>query len=186
MPIETIELDCNIFGQFKVGDNAVYNATLLSDLVEANKGGRFNKPIVLQTASIIEAAAIQVFYRARHYSIEGVPNIAEADRQAIADKQIDKFAVVIDNLRKYNVLDGLGTDIYDELHKLRKYRNKVHIQLDVDIAGVSRDEDRQFTIARAIWAIDLNWKVLNHLGEHYARPPHIRGHVQPLRLPRLT
>lgn len=50
MSIDIVELDCNIFGQFKVGDNAVYNAALLSELVEANEGGRFNKPIVLQTA----------------------------------------------------------------------------------------------------------------------------------------
>ena len=152
MPIEIIELDCNIFGQFKIGDNAGYNAVLLSDLVEANEGGKFNKPIVLQAASLIEVASIQIFFRAREYNLEGVPNIPEADRQAIAEKQLDKFAVVIDNLRKYGILDGLGADIYDELHKLRKYRNKIHIQLDVEIAGAARDEGEQFTTAFTNWA----------------------------------
>lgn len=90
---------------------------------------------------------------------------------AIAEIQIDKFAVIIDNLRNYNILDGLGADIYDELHKLRKYRNKIHIQLDVDIAVVLRDEDGQFTDERARWAIDLNWKVFESLRRTLC-PPH--------------
>ena len=184
MPFEIMELDCNIFGDFKVGDNAGYNANLLSELVEANEEGRFNKPIVLQAASLIEVAAIQIFYRARNYNREGVPNIAEDDRNEIAGKQIDKFAIVIDSLRKYSILDGLGADVYDDLHSLRKYRNKIHIQLDVGIKGVSRDEDQQFTNEITRWAIDLNWRVHNYLEERYARPAAIRGHVQPLRLPR--
>lgn len=183
---EIVELDCNIFGDFKIGDNAGYNAALLSGLVESNEDGKFNKPIALQAASLIEVAAIQIFYRARNYNREGVPNIAEADRQAIAEKQLDKFAVIIDNLRKYDILNGLGGDIYDELHKLRKYRNKIHIQLDVEIEGMSRDERKQFTTASINWAIDLNWRVLSYLEENYARPENIRGHVQPLRLPRLV
>lgn len=186
MSIEIAELDCNIFGQFKIGDNACYNAALLSDLVESNDGGRFNKPIVLQAASLIEVAAIQIFYRAKKYTREGVPNISDVDRQAIADKQLDKFAVVIDNLRKYRILDGLGADIYNELHKLRKYRNKIHIQLNVEIEGVARDEEEQFTNDLMDWAIDLNWKVFSYLEDNFARPQHIRGHVQPLRLPRLA
>jgi hypothetical protein len=186
VPFSIETLDCNIFGDFKIGDNAGYNAGILSDLVEANEDGRFNKPIVLQAASLIEVAAVQIFYRAKNYNREGVPNIAEEDRQEIADKQIDKFAVIIDNLRKYNVLNGLGAEIYDDLHRLRRYRNKVHIQLDTGLGGVSRDEDKQFTDELMYWAIDLNWSVLSYLESHYARPEGIRGHVQPLRLPRPT
>ncbi len=184
MPIDFVELECNIFGDFKVGDNAVYNAHLLSDLVEANQDSKFNKPIVLQAASLIEVAAIQIFYRAQNYNREGVPSISEEDRQEIADKQIDKFAVVIDNLKKYGILDGLGAGIYDELHKLRKFRNKIHIQADVDIEAVPRDEDLQFTNALVSWALELNWTVHCHLGEKFPRPAAIRGHVRPLRLPR--
>jgi hypothetical protein len=180
-----VELDCNIFGMFKAGDNAGYNSALLCDLVDANEGGKFNKPILLQAASLIEVAAIQIFYRAQNYNLEGVPNITEADRQEIEAKQIDKFAVVIDNLRKYHILDGMGAGIYDELHKLRKYRNKIHIQLDVNIPNIHRDEGPLFSDAIATWAIDLNWRVLSHLKDHFSRPEHIQGYVQPLRLPKL-
>ena len=186
MPTMIVTLDCNIFGDFKVGDNAGYNAELLSELVEQNKDGRFNKPIILQTASLIEVSAIQIFYRAKNYNREGVPSISEPDRLAISGKQIDKFSVVIDNMKKYGILDGLGADIYDELHKLRKYRNKIHIQLAVDVAGVGRDEDQLFKDDVTDWAIDLNWSVQNYLEKNYARPEYLRGHVQPLRLPRLA
>jgi hypothetical protein len=178
------KLECNIFGDFKAGDNAGYNSELLSNLVEANENGKFNKPILLQAASLIEVAAIQIFYRAQNYSLEGVPNVLEADRKEIEDKQIDKFAVVIDNLRKYQILNGMGADIYDDLHKLRKYLNKIHIQLNVNIPNVHRDEDRVFTNDKTRWAVGLNWRVLSHLAEHYSCPNHIKGFVQPLRLPK--
>lgn len=182
MATQIHDFDCNLFGDFKVGDNAVYNAFLLSSLVESNVDGRFNKPIVLQTASLLEVCFAQIFYRAQNYNREGVPNISEADRLAIAAKQIDKLAVIIDNLRKYHILDSMGADIYDELHKLRKFRNKIHIQADVD--GEPRDEDRLFTDALVTWAIDLNWRTLSHLQANYARPAGIAGYVRPLRIPR--
>lgn len=178
-------LECSIFGSFKAGDNAGYNSQLLCDLVEANEEGKFNKPILLQAASLIEVAAIQIFYRAKHYNKEGVPNVSEEDRQEIEQKQIDKFAVVIDNLRKYNILNGVGEGVYDDLHKLRKYRNKIHIQSHLDIPSVPLDEVQIFTNDLTIWAIDLNWLVLSHLAEQYPRPEHIKGYVQPLNLPKL-
>jgi len=184
MPIEIVELECNIFGDFKVGDNACYNASLLSNLVEANEDGKFNKPISIQAASLVEVAAIQIFYRAKNFNNEGVPKIEEADRQAIAEKQIDRFAVVIDNLQKYHILDGLGDDIYDDLHKLRRFRNKIHIQADVG-HDAPKDEAKQFTSDFTNKAIGLNWKVLNYLQDNYERPTHIHGCVPPLRLPRL-
>lgn len=57
MPIETEDVPCNFVSSFKVGDNLVFNANLLCDLTEANEGGRFNKPIVLQVGAILEASA---------------------------------------------------------------------------------------------------------------------------------
>jgi len=55
----------------------------------------------------------------------------------------------------------------------------------VDISNVAKDEDRVFTDAFTQWSIDLNWRVLSHFAEYYSRPEHIRGFVQPLRLPKL-
>ena len=116
MPFEFDTLECNIFGNFKAGDNAGYNSQLLCDLVEANEDGKFNKPIVLQAASLIEVGAFQIFYRAQKYNLEGVPNVSKEDQQKIENKQIDKFAVIIDNLKKYQILDGMGADTVSYTH----------------------------------------------------------------------
>ena len=174
-----------MFGDLKIADNASYNAQLLSDLVKANDDCKFNKPILLQAASLIEVVSRQIFYRAKNYNIEGVPNISEEDRQKIETKNIDNFSVIIDNLEKYSVLDGLGAETYNELHQLRKFRNKIHIHLNVEIAGVSRDEGDQFNTATTNFSITLNWNILSHLAKNYARPEAIGQHVPKMHLPRL-
>lgn len=179
----TLEIPCNFVGAFKVGDNLRYNCNLLSDLSAANGDGGLNKMVVLQVGAILEAALTQIIYRAQNYNLEGVPNIEEADRKRIEDSKIDKFAVAIDVLRKYAVLAGLGAEIYDELHRLRKYRNKIHIQEDVKIAGASRDEDAVFVDALAAWALELNRRVLLHLSEALARTAHVNGYVGALTVP---
>jgi hypothetical protein len=66
-----------------------------------------------------------------------VPNISKEDRDELATKTVELFNNIIAVMKKYDILKGLGAGIYDELHKLRKYRNKVHIQVNVDIEGVS-------------------------------------------------
>ncbi|MDX7952866.1 hypothetical protein P7D22_16995 [Lichenihabitans sp. Uapishka_5] len=171
----------NFVGDFKVGDNLVYNTQLLCDLVQANEAGRFNKPIVLQVGAILEAALSEIIYRAQKNNREGVPDMSEADRREIEGKKIDKFNSVIDVMRKYRVLDRLGGGVYGDLHTLRRYRNKVHIQDDVE--GASRDEAEVFVDALRDWALDLNSRVLRYLGENLMRPPHIRRYVADLPIP---
>ena len=179
----TTDIPCNFVGIFKVGDNLRYNCQLLCNLAAGNADGTFNKMIVLQVGAILEACLTQIIYRAQNFNLEGVPNIVEEDRLKIEEAKIDKFAVAIDVLRKYNVLNGLGADAYDEMHRLRKYRNKIHIQEDVNIEGASPDEDALFTVELATWALGLNRKTLQFLSENLARPPHIHGYVGDLTIP---
>jgi hypothetical protein len=73
-----------------------------------------------------------------------VPNISKDNREELATKTIELFNNIINVMQRYKILDGLGNGIYDELHKLRRYRNKVYIQTDVDINGVSGDENVAF------------------------------------------
>ncbi|WP_210370901.1 hypothetical protein, partial [Borreliella garinii] len=70
---------------------------------------------------------------AQNFTKEGVPNISKADRDELATKTVELFNNIIVIMQKYKILAGLGAGIYDELHKLRRYRNKVHIQTDVGI-----------------------------------------------------
>jgi hypothetical protein len=107
----------------------------------------------------------------------------EADQREIEATKIDKFNTVIDILKKYKVLNALGDNIYDELHKLRKYRNKVHIQDNIEIDGVSRDEGDAFSDDIRTWAVGLNTKVLKYLSENLGRPKHIERYVNPLVVP---
>jgi hypothetical protein len=86
-------------------------------------------------------------------------------------------------LKKYKILDGLGKDIYDDLHKLRKYRNKIHIQEDIPITGVSRDEVDAFSDTVRTWAIGLNKRVLLHLSQKFPRPKDLRGFVGDMSVP---
>ncbi|WP_159009335.1 hypothetical protein [Bradyrhizobium sp. S69] len=181
MPVKTIEIQSNFIGDFKVGDNLVYNSSLLCKLAEA--GSVYNKLIVVQIGSIIEAALSQIFYRARSFTREGVPNILEADRAEIEKKTVEKFAVIIDVSKKYKLLDDLGADVYDELHKLRKYRNKVHIQAEFDIASVPRDEEKAYSDIVRSWAFGLNVKILEFLGKKYPRPEGLGSFVQNLTVP---
>ena len=81
------------------------------------------------------------------------------------------------------ILDGMGDGIYDELQNLRKYSNKVHIQDDVDIQGVSRNEWTAFPDELVRWALGLCIKVINHLNERYARPAHLDQYARQVSIP---
>ena len=98
-------------------------------------------------------------------------------------KKIDKFNSIIDVMKKYKILDALGPRIYDDLHKLRKYRNKIHIQDDIAIDDVPRDEGDAFSDAMCVWAIELNKTILKHLSEKFPRPKELTGFVADLSIP---
>lgn len=183
MPSDTVDIPCNFVGLFKVGDNLVFNCKILSKLADCNDNGALNKLIVLQVGSILEASLAEIIYRAQNFNREGVPSISEEDQAEIAGKKIDKLNSIIDVLRKYRVLSGLPQSIYDDLHKLRKYRNKVHIQDDIEIVGVSRDEEDAFSNEICLWALRLNRDVLKYLSGHLRRPPELDGFVEALSIP---
>jgi hypothetical protein len=177
----TVEIPSNFIGDFKVGDNLVYNAGLLCALHKNNDDGDLNKMIVVQVGSILEAALGQIIYRAQNFNREGVPNIAEADRKQIEGKKIDKLNSIIDVMRKYGMLDELGGGIYDDLHNLRKHRNKIHIQDDYE--NVPRDEGVAFTADMCSWSLDLCARVLLHLSQKFPRPLDVAAYVEPLQIP---
>lgn len=179
----TVEMPCNFIGDFKIGDNLRYNCDLLCSLSVANAGGALNKMIVLQVGAVLEAALAQIIYRAQNYNQEGVPNIAAGDREKIEELKIDKFAAVIDVLRKYNVLDGMLPAVYEDLHRLRKFRNKIHIQEDVKIEGAPRDEKDIFSDELVAWSLIINRRTLQYLTENLARPAHVHGYVGNLKVP---
>lgn len=82
------------------------------------------------------------------------------------------------------MLEGMPEDIYDEFTWLRKFRNKIQIQNKS--ADMPDSETALFNEGTVRWALNLNWNILNYLRGRYERPEHIKGYVQPLRLPKLV
>lgn len=179
-----VRIICKFIGDFKVGDNISYNASALCRLSQLNENGCFNKLMLIQAGSIVEASLAEIVYRAQNFNQEGVSNISEADRLAISQKEIERFKTIIDVMKKYKILDGLGKDIYDELDQLRKYRNRVHIQNDAEIKGVPRDELRAFNGDILKWALALNVRILEHLNDRFPRPKAIEQFAHKLDLPK--
>ncbi|CDN58366.1 Hypothetical protein RG1141_PB00180 (plasmid) [Neorhizobium galegae bv. officinalis bv. officinalis str. HAMBI 1141] len=48
-----VEIPSNFIGDFKVGDNLVYNADVLRSVCEHNGDGSLNKLVVVQVGSIL-------------------------------------------------------------------------------------------------------------------------------------
>ena len=183
-PAKTLDIVCNFIGDFEVADNMVRNGQALCALKAANEDCVFNKLMVIQAGSIVEVALAQIIYRAQNFNREGVPNITEEERLEIADKKVDKLNNIIQLMKKYKILDGLGADeVYDELHKLRKYRNKVHIQKRLMIEGTPQKDDAAFTNAVRKWSLGLCVKIIKHLNEKYARPEPFPQYVDSLEIP---
>src|SRR3981081_1789298 len=97
---------CNFIGDFKVGDNMLANAAALYRLSSQNDQGVFNKLIVVQAGSIVEAALDQIIYRAQNYTKEGVPNIPADELQKIRGTTIERFNNIIEAMKARKLLDG--------------------------------------------------------------------------------
>jgi hypothetical protein len=86
-------------------------------------------------------------------------------------------------MEDYKILEGFGADIYEELHKLRKYRNKVHIQGTVEIEGASKDESVAFSKDVVAWALGFCSRVLKQLNERFPRPRHVQLYAREASIP---
>lgn len=183
MVAKTEKIACKFVGDFEVADNIVRNANALTELATNNKSGALNKLMVIQAAAIVEVCLAQIIYRAQNFNREGVPNISEDDRKAIADTTVEKFNNIVQTMQKYKILDAMGREIYDDLHVLRKYRNKIHIQDRLDIEGASRNEDAAFSTKVVNWALDFSVRLLKHLNEKYSRPKELEPYAREITLP---
>jgi hypothetical protein len=163
-------ITCNFIGDFKVGDNILLNGEALCRLSATNEKAVFNKLMVVQAGSIVEAALDQIIYRAQNYTKEGVPNIPEEDLKKIRETEIDRFNNIIQAMKTHKLLDGLGKEIYDELDRLRMLRNRIHIQFDDKPKDLDRNDYKAFTEKTVTWSLELCIRVLKHLAERFPRP----------------
>jgi hypothetical protein len=170
MTIVTLSIPCNFVEDFKVGENLALNARLLCKFAEADGG--FHKLIVVQASSIVESALAQIISRAKNFSGEGVPNFSEEDRAGINKGDIGRFKTIIDVMAKYNVLDGLGSDVYDDLNKLREYW-----------IAAGRNEPSAFSDTVRQWVLGFSVRILTHLSDRFPRPKDLDQCVEVLIMP---
>lgn len=184
MAADTETIRCNFIGDFKVGDNILANGNALCRLSATNEDNVFNKLIVVQAGSIVEASLDQIIYRAQNYTKEGVPNIPEEDLKKIRDTKIERFNNIIQAMQTHKLLDELGGTVYDDLHRLRKLRNRVHIQFDDEPEGLGRDDHQAFGQKDVAWSLSLCIRILKHLGARFPRPEALGVFAHNISIPR--
>ncbi len=127
-----ITISSNFIGSFKLGDNICYNLECLRLLEEQYNADKTEhrsliKPIVISIASVAEAVLYDFYSRMRVFTSEGVASVPDVVLAEVRAKHIDEFAKYIDHAKKRKILRG-DNSLYEDLHELRKLRNRVHIQ----------------------------------------------------------
>jgi hypothetical protein len=88
--------------------------------------GYLRKPIILILVSVTEAVLHDLHGRIRRFTWEGVKNIPGSVMSYIQElTKIDKFEQYIDSARKHDFFDAKDTAIYDDMHELRRLRNRI-------------------------------------------------------------
>ncbi|MFA4942785.1 MAG: hypothetical protein WC564_04075 [Patescibacteria group bacterium] len=134
----SFKIKSNFIYSFKIGDNICYNFEILNTLYkyfeEENDRNKLLlcKSITITVISIIEALLIDFYYRINSLVREGVPgfdpDMLKVVREDISkDKEFFKFEKIIKNIKEKNLFNK-SESFYDALDKLRKLRNRIHIQ----------------------------------------------------------
>ena len=179
-------VDDNFFGDFKLGDNVQYNLEVLRGLysaqAQAGDSGRFfRKPITILLASIAEALLYDLFWRMKHHTREGVPNVIDDVLVEERERTRDKFKTLIDGAKKHHLFADEGDGIYDRLDRLREVRNRIHIQNSN--AKLERDELDVYTEERQKEAERAVEGVLRQMAIKHQRSTNAQGYVGELELP---
>lgn len=178
-----VTYESKFIGDFKLGDNIVFNLSILKSLYKYRAEGNqaqqvyLQKPITLLNISIIEALLYDFHLRIKWFTREGV-GLPQKMLDAIRSKQLDEFAKYIDSAKKNDFFDLKDTVFYDKLDELRKLRNRVHIQNTKN--HFERDDRHAFSEARMILSEQALEQVIKTLAEKHPRD---HKYVQKFELP---
>ncbi|MER9683492.1 hypothetical protein NKJ23_30050 [Mesorhizobium sp. M0184] len=177
-------ISSRFIGDFKLGDNIVFNLKVLKALYDYRAVGNpqqrvyLLKPMIITNVSIIDAVLHDFYFRVRNHTREGVANLAEA---IIAKLQgmvrIDKLELYIAQAQT-NDLFGEPGEFYEQLHDLRKLRNRVHIQNEK--RHFDPDDRHAFSEARLLQSEQALEKVLSTMAAKHSRK---HDHVEDFELP---
>ena len=138
------------------------------------------KPITILLISIIEASLHDFHVRCRSFTWEGIANLAEGALSYIRTKKLDKLSLYIQSARRHDLLEDKD-GIYDDLERLSRVRNRIHIQNEKK--DLEPDEYNVFTQQRKILAEKTLERVLKTLADKYPRSKDATGWVKDFELP---
>jgi hypothetical protein len=184
------EVNSSFIGEFKSGDNIVYNLAILQVLYDAYEGTAtekrvlLTKPIVFQIACVVEAVLVDLALRILQHTREGVPALTPANLAKLrkkADKSQDHlgFRRVISIFAESDAFDT-DPEFYSRLVELSTLRNRVHISNRKRMQPL--DEGELFLEGAKIEAEKLCEELVRNCASSFARGPHIK-YVKPLRFP---
>jgi len=184
------EVNSSFIGEFKSGDNLVYNLAILQVLYDAYKSTDpdrrvlLTKPIVFQIACVVEAVLVDLALRILQHTREGVPALTP-EKLAKVRKKVDKsqehlgFRRVISIFAETNVFDE-EPQFYERLVNLSTLRNRVHISNRKHMEPA--DEGVLFLEATKVEAEQLCEELVRNCAATFARGPHIK-YVRPFWFP---
>jgi hypothetical protein len=182
------EVNSSFIGEFKSGDNIVYNLAIPQTLYDALKSTPpdhrvlMAKPIVVQIACITEAVLVDLALRILQHTRGGVPSIPPS-KLAKVRKKVEKskehlgFRRVISIFAESNVFDA-DPSFYSRLVELSTLRNRVHISNRKRLEPA--DEGDLFLEGAKLDAEKLCEELVRKCASSFARGPHIK-YVKPLR-----
>ncbi len=184
--VSMFEVDSSFIGDFKTGDNIVFNLRVVSELREVQSGlpseARkivIRKPMIVAIASIVEAILHDFHMRISFFNREGVNNLGQSVIDYVKGKSIDKFATYIASAKKHKLFHQ-DDAFYEDLNLLRMMRNRIHIH--VVKRPLLADEVKVFTPERQVIAEKLLEYTMRVMSMKYARGKGF-DYVEPFLLP---
>jgi hypothetical protein len=180
-------VSAGFIGDFKLGDNINHNLKVLAYLYQRQgdpadaDAWLLRKPAIILIGSICEAILHDLHMRMNLYTVEGVKGIAATVLSYVRGKKIDKFETYIASAKKHSLLGAPSESIYGELERLRKLRNRVHIQNEKN--HFEANDSQAFSAARQISAEKALETLIKTVSLNHPRPAHAAGHVDDFNLP---
>lgn len=197
----TTQIKADFIGDFALGDAIHQNLIILTKLYEAkapsnvgdapleDQGHFFNKPIIMQIASICEAVLHDFFKRCKEHTREGSVRIdpavlLEIQRLQEVKVQFGPLLKLIDRHEVFQTQRYAYPEFMDELSTLRNLRDRIHIALfRKPETGLPRNEFEAFSDAQVVGAEKVLEFILKVLAANHIRPEHARGFVGSFMLP---
>lgn len=124
-------VNSNFIGNFKDGDNIVYNLKVLGVLYKISSGLSvpekivLNKPIIILIVSVIEVILHDLFFRIKNEVVLNIPSKLVTE---VRNKKFYKLEHYITQCEKFDLFRFRNTTFYEDFRKINRLRNRIHIQ----------------------------------------------------------